>query len=726
MNDYVSDIQENAKYLKCPEQMLGKGLNIPYNPTNSGVRKAMNSTHQSHALVLARGEIPYICTGMENEFGNYSSTILESDDDYYVIAKIPKFRHAPDHHYFLILRSKNSDTITCIERISYKFRSEVYGYMYNNSYMDNFQPGMSIDRGQVLRTSIGFDQYMNKTAGCNLNVAYMCDDRNMEDSLIISDVCSEKMRAHLVRVVKVVLNENDIPLNIYGNDVMYKIHPDVGEYVKDGILMAYRREKKEEAVYTHSTKMLQQLMMSDDKITVNGLVIDVNMYCNNIDNIQNNPYNQQFYAYYEDRIRFAREIVSVVGSLKSQGLNTTYDLEKLFDRCNDEVNCHRFMDKKVFSNITVEFTILENRKFDVGDKGANRYGGKGVVSTVLPQHMMPRLANGEYIDMIMNNSTMYNRENAAQIFETSLNYISANIIHYIKKNGLDAEDSLGLILKFLDAVSPLEANEMRASTKKLTKYELEYFVSSVVDVGVIPISNLPISENMNIDKLASIYEIFPWIQQEYLKVPIKDSNGNIRYVNTRRKMVAGKQYILRLKQFAEEKFSATSLSSTNIKNENAKSKASKNYRELYPNTPIKFGNMEADDINHLGVEVAITTLLIHSLSPFARRLVEEAYTGDPYNLDVRLHSKAKNRSVEVINARLKTMGYRMYFKKKKKKIPAAITVPAVAFFDGPKGVAPSIRFVGDNFDYEAYCGLLEDIKNLRDRASVLFKTIKFI
>ena len=54
-----------------------------------------------------------------------------------------------------------------------------------------------------------------------------------------------------------------------------------------------------------------------------------------------------------------------------------------------------------------------------------------------------------------------------------------------------------------------------------------------------------------------------------------DSNGNYRFVKARRNIVVGKEYMFRLKQFAEEKFSATSLSATNIRGENTKSKANK-------------------------------------------------------------------------------------------------------------------------------------------------------
>ena len=56
-------------------------------------------------------------------------------------------------------------------------------------------------------------------------------------------------------------------------------------------------------------------------------------------------------------------------------------------------------------------------------------------------------------------------------------------------------------------------------------------------------------------------------------VPQQGSNGQYRFIKARRKLITGKKYIYRLKQFAEEKHSAVSLASTNIRSENTKSKA---------------------------------------------------------------------------------------------------------------------------------------------------------
>jgi len=152
--------------------------------------------------------------------------------------------------------------------------------------------------------------------------------------------------------------------------------------------------------------------------------------------------------------------------------------------------------------------------------------------------------------------------------------------------------------------------------------------------------------------------------------------GNLRFVKSRRPVVAGRKYIYRLKQYAEEKFSVTSLSATNIRNENSRSKSNKEYRGLFTKTPIRFGEMESGDLSHLGMEYVVINLLLYASSPHARRLAEQLITGDPFNIDIRLDANSKSRSVEILNAYLKTIGLRLKFvKTRAKKIRPIVMAP---------------------------------------------------
>ena len=71
-------------------------------------------------------------------------------------------------------------------------------------------------------------------------------------------------------------------------------------------------------------------------------------------------------------------------------------------------------------------------------------------------------------------------------------------------------------------------------------------------------------------------------------ISIRIDTAYRKYENTYNFIICIYQLV---KQYAEEKFSATSLSATNIRNENTKSRVKKDFRELYPNTPIRFGKL---------------------------------------------------------------------------------------------------------------------------------------
>lgn len=694
--DFLEKTDEASKRIPFPEEMLGTGLIQPFNIANSSSRKIMFSTHKSHSLNLFNGEKAAIETGYEIRFGDLSSSVIETDSNYRVVGKISKFDFSPNHHYYLIVEDLNNKRLDVIERISYYHVTESYGYLYNNEYIDSLNVGQIIPNNTIVRKSLAFDEYMNRTDGINFNVAYMSLDKNMEDSVIFSDVAAKRMAAPLIKPVKIMINENDIPLNIYGNDDVYKCIPDIGEDVKNSILIALRKEKKEDSIYTQSVERLRHIMMSDEKFTLTGRVIDVNIYCNNIPNLDT-YYNGQFKMYYNQLQRMSAEIVSTVTQYVATGYQLSYELQKLFANSKRVLNQNQYIDKRLFSNIILEVVVLEELPLKPGDKTSNRYGGKGVVSTILPQKLMPRFGDNEYVDVILNSNGIYGRENPGQLFELSLTHIGCEILKRIKKGEYTLDQALELIAKYIEFISPSEANSMRAVVGNMDDEEKRFYLESVLQDGVIDISAKPISEAISIDTLNEMYKVFPWVKQTEIEVPMKDSNGNIRYLKARRPIVVGKQYTFRLKQYAEEKFSATSLSATNIRNENTKSKASRDFRELYSNTPIRFGNMETNDMNHLGAGYVIVNLLIHSLSPHARRLTEQMFTGDPFNIDIKLDDNSTNRSAEIANTYLKTIGRRLIYSRKKKFRRKLIESP---LFTSNPPTQPIFFNTEDNFDWE--------------------------
>ena len=723
MADYFSEKVEQAQQrIPTMEHMLGKGLLQPFNNTNSGSRKIMHGVHRDHVFPLMNGEKAIIETGYEIRFGDLSSSVLSTDANYRVVAKISKFSFSPNHHYWLIVEDVANKRLDYIERISYEYITEEYGFLYNNTYIDSLHPGDIIQKDTIVQKSLAFDEYNNRKDGVNFNVLYMSLDQNMEDSIIISKSAADKLKSPLIKPVEIMINENNIPLNLYGNDQVYKCIPDIGEEIKNNILIALRKEKKEETVFTESVDRLRKIMMSDEKKLLTGRVIDVNIYCNNPENLDK-YHNGQFKMYYNELQRMSSEIVSVVTTYVAQGYSISYDLEQLFANSKRTMNHDQYIDKKPFSNIILKVTVLEEKELQEGDKASNRYGGKGVVSKIVPTEQMPLYGeDNERVDIIFNTYTMYNRQNPGQVLELSINHIGHCIIQYIKKNRLDINSAFSMIIDFLQIVVPEQAEDMRNVLSSMNMVELQFFLESFLMDGDINISTKPISDSFDIDRLALLYNKFPFATHMELKVPITDSTGKIRFISARRKVIVGKEYIFRLKQFAEDKFSATSLSATNICGYNAKSKANKNFLELFSNTPIRFGNMEINNFNHLGAEPVVENLLIHSMSPHARRSVRQLYTCDPFHVDIKLDQEATNRGAEIINTRLKTIGRRLVFKKIP-KVRAKLTISPISFDEDP--IKTPIHFVGDDFDVETFYKEQNELKEKIAKDPKVIKPIRF-
>lgn len=680
-----------AQRINKQEEMLGKGLMQPFNSSNSGSRKIMFGTHAEHRLPLIHPEVAAITTGFENRFGEHSTSLYKVDKEYEVLAKIPKYSDFPNHQYYLLVLDPMTNTMDVIKRVSYEHITETYGYLNKNTYLDRLEPGDTIPKGTIVSSSQSYDDYNNHMQGVNLVTAYISTEYTLEDSIILSESGAAKLASPLVKTVSIIVNDNDIPLNLYGNNDTYKIMPDIGEEV-NGILCAIRREKKEEALFSQSYERLKDIMMSDDKYTVSGKVVDVRIYCNNPDRINSSYYNAQLRHYYEDDIRFNNEIVSIVEKY-SDTYSMEYELKKLYYNAKKVISGSQYIKDKLFSNILMEIDILEISPIHKGDKISDRYGGKGITSIILPDEMMPELDDGRLVEAIFNPPGVVGRNNVGQLMETSGTHIGARLATFMDMQVLDVAECAELYCQYISAFSKDMGNYVRNALSRMSDDEVAQYIGDIVQSKRINVAVEPISENMTIDKLAGIYEMFPFATQCKLKVPITDSNGNTRYIPSRRPIVAGEKYVYRLKQYAEEKFSVTSLSSTNIRNENSRSKASKNYKALYTSTPIRFGDMEQGDLIHMGVETVILILMLYSTSPHGRRLSESLLTGDPFNIDIKLDMDSRNRSVEILNAYLKTMGLRLNFKKVYKEIiTPAYFKPAKFLFGDRQAVTPA-RFI---------------------------------
>lgn len=656
----------SEKYNDDMEKMLGIGLNMPFECTNSASRKNMFSSQYQQRVCLEDPEIPYISTGYENLFGQRSSAYVQTDRKWRVIGKIEKFSNAPGHHYYLFVIDEHNN-MDVVERVSYCHNTESYGFLYNNEYLDKLQVGSEIPSNQTVKKSKSFDTADNYMTGKNLRVAYIADASTTEDAIEISESASMALARPEIKKVTILINDNDIPLNLYGDDNVYKIMPDIGEDIKNGIICGTRTERNDEIFFTQSGERLKVPMINDTTFKTKGRVIDINVYCNrDIATSNNGIYEGQLSYYDRDYKRFCGEVVELLRNYIDNSMyKKTHELSKLYTTCEDVISGKQYFKDNVFSNIVVELTVYRKAPLEVGDKVTSRYGGKGVISKIISDNEMPRVSGtDEIIDLIWNQATCVNRLNPGQLFELSLNFIASNITKYLLTFAKDIDICIDTLKRFFDIVSDDYSRYLISNIDScINDDEAAFTVYDCLaengDGLYIPLE--PITECITLDTLMDLYKEFPWITPVFMDVPIRGSRGRIRFVQSKKPSIVAKQYIYRMKQNAEEKHSSTSMSATNVRCLNSKSKAAKMFIRTHSNTPIRFGEMENSIFMLMGAEIQVQNLMIYSTSPQGRRDAKQML--ESYEFNVTLGEDGKSRSAEILNAIIKAMGLKFEFKK---------------------------------------------------------------
>ena len=718
---FIDDIREKVlPRVDNQDDALGKLMNQPFAATTSGSRRILYEVQYEHAMTPEHPDVAVIGTGDEFLFGINSSSYVTADDDLEVLAKINKFSFQDNnYHYYLIVRKLSTNKLDVIERIGFHHNTESYGFRYDNSNLDKLSIGDIVPKDSILKKSTSMDEYGNRMDGVNVNVLYASLYGTTEDGMWVREGAREKFSVPLVRKTTINSNINDIPLNIFGNDQFYKILPDILEDINNGILFSQRREEKDQSLYMQSWRMLRKILMSDEKFVLHGeniKVVDIDIYCNDLDIIYNNKYYSQLAMYADERKRCARELITAVDTIMINNNmtlkdNATYRLQKMYDTSEKIVNNVKHIKDKVYNNLIIDVYTIEHNLLDTGDKVADRFGGKGVVTKIVPDELMPYDENGNKVDVIVDSWTVTNRKNPGQNLEQSCTFTGKLLIEQLSKSEYVPEDAIAMIIQYCDIICPNFANGIRATASTLSSEDLQFFVNSIINDGAIYMSIKSISESITIDTIREIYKTFPWMQQIIINVPIRGSNGKVRFVPARRKVVFSSKYMYRLKQYALEKFSVTSLSATNLKNENTKSKASKNHTALYNNTPVRFGEMESGNFSHVGMEYVVAMLMVHSVSPHARRLVEKMLTDNPYEVDIKPDETAINRGAEILNAYLKTIGLRLKFIKRKKEIRPAITRNAIEMICNPYPMAVTVYDANQKIDVNKIYEYIEQKNN---------------
>ena len=581
-----------------PVEIAGASNMTMFNKS-SGPRLHLTSTYLEQSLILNESEVPMIYTGFEKELGSYNDSLKVAKVPYKILHKIDKFPSFPNHHYSLVVQDMETGVISLIENKRYENLAEEHGYFKPFIETDYKGPGNIIEKGSVISRANSHDEYFNYKYGVNANVAYISKKDNIEDGIIISESFSKRVSYTTVKVVEVTLGFNDILLNIYGDSVIYKSFPDIFGKVKDGMFCVKRSIDHLNVGCNTTVNSLMTIDTNDEIFHGDGELIDIEIFVNsNPELVKDNGHRRQIVTYYnivkdyKFRVMKALEpyIKDPVTNVTAEANTRYYNYKNYIDTCLSPNNDIRFANSiGTFEFAFMKFTIARSVNIYEGAKLTNRFGGKGVVCTVVPDVLMPVDEYGTVAEVILNPCGVIGRSNPGQLYEQELNFIAHRVCAMIAEEESFVKKYI-LLNTFLTMTDEDSAKKFDAYYKALSVHHKHEKLNEIATHGIY-IHQHPFT-NITFEQLKQLYIKFN-IKPSRVTVGVKGPNGTIHKYMSKNSVIIAKAYILVLKHTTDSKFSSVSISDVNSLGLPSKN-TSKSKNLPFRNTPIKLGEMEVN------------------------------------------------------------------------------------------------------------------------------------
>lgn len=136
----------------------------------------------------------------------------------------------------------------------------------------------------------------------------------------------------------------------------------------------------------------------------------------------NNVIKNDIFKELSNYIMDKKELQNIVDKVVFNYITVT-DFNKKF---KEDLSADYKIDKDNI-DLILEVEIIKKEPTHIGDKFANLYAGKGVVSLIVPDHLMPRDSNGDIADLIFNPLGLFGRNNWGSLFESALGKVIEDI-----------------------------------------------------------------------------------------------------------------------------------------------------------------------------------------------------------------------------------------------------------------------------------------------------------
>jgi DNA-directed RNA polymerase subunit beta len=203
---------------------------------------------------------------------------------------------------------------------------------------------------------------------------------------------------------------------------------------------------------------------------------------------------------------------------------------------------------ETIKGVLITFRIEQELRVLAGDKLAGRYGNKGIISLLQKDELMPRMPNGDRIEIILNPIGVVNRMNISQLYEMYTGLISKEMARRIRSLGTKSKviDLISMVYSQLDT-SPNKRNTatLVAGLNRLSAPHFKVLVDQVQRSGFYPIIVPPFG-SPNHKHIKAALKVLG-LKSGY-KLTLPDYN-----TKTAREVPCGYMYISKLEHLGSEK-----------------------------------------------------------------------------------------------------------------------------------------------------------------------------
>ena len=411
-------------------------------------RADMFASEIGQAPPLANAEVKLIQTGMEREFGKHTHKIEMPCNGIItkVIHQYPPtgMAHLQGPTSIIYQDMDYSENGSRAPRFNvlhiplFSLNHHVLGFDFKRTNsVRGLQSGIALREGTVLAQSPSVDENGDYRYGVNANVLLGSYPEVRQDGVVIRRGFAEKTVFKGYGEMTISFGDDEVPLNLYGDDENFKIFPDVGEIVRpDGVLFASRKlipglypiQMSRKALRTHNRTDTRKIAKEPNARVVSVEVI----YSPRGKPTTPTGMADQPRKYLEAQYRYYSELKSVEEKLRREhGSKLSLDpaLHNMLTRAEWMLHdTGRDRQRVTFVDAgqpLSEYTIKITYSYDLcpfdGHKTADINGGKGVFVDVWDDDRMPVDADGNVADVIMDGGSIVNRLNPSRAFEIDVN-----------------------------------------------------------------------------------------------------------------------------------------------------------------------------------------------------------------------------------------------------------------------------------------------------------------